>query len=266
MSFYVTLPSDSSMNYFPENKISHYFTRLPMPLDLKGEWEVGLTELIYPHTWRNITEYGNEYEYVLGNSLELADGRPRNGNEYEHDDSDTKKIRIPSGYYESPNDIIKVINYQKFNDRISISYNKHTKKVKVSLKKYAQLKFLSGLAECLGFPPGEVVSNVSTPSSTFESPFIADPHADFKLLYLYSDIVEPQIVGDTVAPLLRVIPVKGEDGDMIHEVFDRPHYIPVTRKNFQTIETVIRTHTGRLVSFDRGKLIVKLHFRQKYLS
>lgn len=46
MSFYVTLPSDSSLSYFSENKISHYVTQLPTTLDLKGEWEVGLVELI----------------------------------------------------------------------------------------------------------------------------------------------------------------------------------------------------------------------------
>lgn len=55
------------------------------------------------------------------------------------------------------------------------------------------------------------------------------------MLYLYSDTVKPQIVGDTVTPFQRVISVKGEEGDMIHEVFDRHHYIPLTRKIFQTI-------------------------------
>lgn len=266
MSFYVTLPSDSSLNYFPENKISHFVTRLPSSLDLKGEWEVGLTELIYPHMWNNITEFTNGYEYVLGENIEWTNGRPRNESEFEIGASEVKKARIPPGFYESPNDIIKILNYQKFYDKISFNFNKNSKKVRVTLRKNARINFDPGLAESLGFPPGNVGEPFAGSSMYFDSPFAADPHADFKLMYIYSDLVEPQIVGDTVAPLLRVIPVKGHDGEMIHEVFDRPHYIPVTRKNFQTIETVIRTHTGRLMSFERGKLIVKLHFRQKYLS
>ncbi|GFU54458.1 uncharacterized protein TNCV_3024371 [Trichonephila clavipes] len=53
MSFYVTLPSDSSMHFFPENKISHFKTQLPSPVCLNGEWEVGLSEIIYPHSWLN---------------------------------------------------------------------------------------------------------------------------------------------------------------------------------------------------------------------
>ena len=59
MSFYVTLPSDSSMNYFPENKISHFISRLPTPIELKGGWEVGLVEFIYPHTWYNVNSTNN---------------------------------------------------------------------------------------------------------------------------------------------------------------------------------------------------------------
>lgn len=56
--------------------------------------------------------------------------------------------------------------------------------------------------------------------------------ADFKLMYVYNHLVEQQIVGDTVGPLLRVIPVNGQDGDINHEMFDRPYYFRLTRKNF----------------------------------
>lgn len=251
MSFYITLPSDNSLNYFPENKISHFISRLPHPIDLKGEWEVGLAELIYPHTWRNVLEQANHYEYDTGTGS-------------------LKKAKIPSGYYENPAEILRWIQYQNFDKKIDFSYNKHNRKVKINLKPDAKINLLPGLAECLGFPPGMLVNEEyvsrDSPYMSFESPNVADPNYNSNLLYVYNDIIEPQIVGDTVAPLLRVITVKGHDGDTIHELFDRPHYTSVTRKNFQTIETVIRTHTGRLVPFDHGNLIVKLHFRQKYLS
>ena len=51
--FYVTLPSNSSMQYFPDNKTSNFVTKLPRTLQLDGEWEVGLAEIVYPHTWYN---------------------------------------------------------------------------------------------------------------------------------------------------------------------------------------------------------------------
>lgn len=248
MSFYLTLPSDSSLDFYSENKLSHFFTRLPQPIQLTGEWEVGLTEIIYPHMWNNVNDHTNEFAYDIGNGI-------------------LKKGKIATGYYENPAEVIKAFNPQNFQEKIVIAYNKNTKRIKVNLKKNARLVLPEGLAEKLGFLPGEVNNaNEILPSArVVESPFIVDLNSDFHLFYLYTDIVEPQVIGDVQAPLLRIITVRGQDGGMIHELFDRPHYVPILRKNFQTIEIVIRTHSGQLVSFARGKLIVKLHFRLKHL-
>ncbi|GFY67971.1 uncharacterized protein TNIN_431361 [Trichonephila inaurata madagascariensis] len=68
MSFYITLPSDSSMHFFPENKISHFKTRLPSPVYLNGEWEVGLSEIIYPQSWLNVNGTNNYFRYKVGDS------------------------------------------------------------------------------------------------------------------------------------------------------------------------------------------------------
>ena len=83
---------------------------------------------------------------------------------------------------------------------------------------------------------------------------------------VYSDIAEPQIVGDVLAPLLRIINVTGNDGEVICVKYDRPHYLPVSRKLIATLEIVIRTHIGELTPFERGRSYAKIHFRQKYLS
>ena len=65
--FYVTLLSSSSMQYFPDNKKSNFVTKLSRTLQLDGEWEVGLAEVDYPHTWYNIREGKNSVEiYVPG--------------------------------------------------------------------------------------------------------------------------------------------------------------------------------------------------------
>ena len=66
--FYVMLPSNSSMEYFPDNKTSNFVTKLSRTLQLDGEWEVDLAEIVYPHTWYNICEEKNSVEiYTLGN-------------------------------------------------------------------------------------------------------------------------------------------------------------------------------------------------------
>ena len=38
------------MQYFPDNKTSNFVTKLSRILQLDGEWEVGLAEIVYPHT------------------------------------------------------------------------------------------------------------------------------------------------------------------------------------------------------------------------
>ena len=45
--FYITLPSESSRDVFPENNPSEYTVRLPRWIQLKGEWEIGLHSIAY---------------------------------------------------------------------------------------------------------------------------------------------------------------------------------------------------------------------------
>jgi hypothetical protein len=42
------------MDYFPDNTLTHFTTRLPQMMDLDGSWEIGLPEIQYPHSWYDI--------------------------------------------------------------------------------------------------------------------------------------------------------------------------------------------------------------------
>lgn len=87
------------------------------------------------------------------------------------------------------------------------------------------------------------------------------PTADFQnLLYVYADIVEPSSVGDVKAPLLRVI-----GSDSIAKAFanfDMPHYYPLSNREFNRIEIVIKDLAGNMPSFASGTSIVTLHFKK----
>ena len=54
--FYLTLPSNTSLQYYPENTVAQFTTQLAHPIDLQGQWEVRLAEIQYPHSWHNINE------------------------------------------------------------------------------------------------------------------------------------------------------------------------------------------------------------------
>ncbi len=59
-SFYVTLPSNSSMDTHPNNTLTHFFVTLPTSLVFEGDWEVGLVECSYPHRWFNDLDSSNQ--------------------------------------------------------------------------------------------------------------------------------------------------------------------------------------------------------------
>src|SRR5437899_3508753 len=54
--FYLTLPSNSSTEYYPNNILTNYTTKLAVEVSLRGEWEVGLPEIIFPKNWLNLPE------------------------------------------------------------------------------------------------------------------------------------------------------------------------------------------------------------------
>ena len=49
-AFYLTLPSNSSMQIYPTNTLTNFNTQLPNSLFLDGDWEVGVAEIQYPYT------------------------------------------------------------------------------------------------------------------------------------------------------------------------------------------------------------------------
>src|SRR5678816_4110143 len=82
--------------------------------------------------------------------------------------------------------------------------------------------------------------------------FVCDPSKmlhDPGVAYVYSDIVEPQYVGNTKAQLLRVIHFP-KDGRVIS--FPSVHYIPLNNAQFRTVRVYIRDVEGNPYPFTPG--------------
>ena len=83
---------------------------------------------------------------------------------------------------------------------------------------------------------------------------------DIHALYVYApQLVEPTLVGDETAPLLRRARVKGSPGEMVEDTFLTPQYHKVLEKQLSDVSIQIRTGTGRLVPFNWGECILVLH-------
>ncbi|GFW73973.1 uncharacterized transposon-derived protein F54H12.3 [Trichonephila clavipes] len=87
-----------------------------------------------------------------------------------------------------------------------------------------------------------------------KSEFVADTWSNFSVFYVYSDLISLQIVGDTQAPLLRIVRTKGKDGETISQYYDRPQYLPLVRHSFQTVQSELRLNSGDFVPFERGQI------------
>lgn len=64
--FYLTLPSDGSMETFPQNTVAQFKTLLPQTVDLTdGEWQMGLTEMMYGSSVKNILANESYFDILV---------------------------------------------------------------------------------------------------------------------------------------------------------------------------------------------------------
>ena len=84
-------------------------------------------------------------------------------------------------------------------------------------------------------------------------------------MYIYCDLVEPQVVGDAHAPLLRTLPLVRmlDTPEATNKVFNHIYFLPVHQNDIHTIEIDIRDDVGRPLPFKRGCLIVTLVFKER---
>ena len=134
----------------------------------------------------------------------------------------------------------------------TVKFHENTKSVKLSPR----------MAELLGFPTTE---NGTLLWKTSKAPMLPQLEGTAHSLYVYSSVVENQLVGHTVAPLLRVVcPTKHQMGEKVSEKYIRPYYMPVNTNYIDTIDIQIRTTSGNLFPFLSGDpVIVNLHFQQR---
>ena len=252
--FYLTLPSNSSMNYFPKNTLTNFTTKLHHEISLTDDWEVGLSEIILPKNWFNVdkNQYVQIKHYVEEEGMVFT----------------SDKYFIPPGYYTKIESLVSRINAAishintRENPIIKLAVISETS-IEVIIDTDHEIIFSEGLYDVLGIHERYRVLFRNMSGGELRQAINVKPLYDnTQTFYIYCDILENVAVGDTLAPLLRTIDVEGERGTMIHRNFDQPRYLPVQKKNFDTLEILIKDGLGREVPFDKGTLIVTLHFRR----
>jgi len=89
--FYLTLPSNASMDLYPENTLTRYVTSLTQIISMSGQWECGLVEIQYPHSWYNVRSDKTMFAIVTDSGYKIG-------------------VTIEVGYYDRPERTIAAIN------------------------------------------------------------------------------------------------------------------------------------------------------------
>lgn len=264
--FYITLPSNSSLDYYATNSNTNFITQLPSSISLNGggnEWEMALVEIHYPCSFQTITDNDSWMRLSILKSGATGDDNISSG----ADKYNQIKVYLKPGDYGSVLDLLKEINSNETLKKNSVTFE-YIEKVKTvrlrcAEKKVEKVKLSKTLALILGFDPRQQVSLQNNDNGVRP--------ADIKLglpsqMYVYCDLVEPQLVGDTCAPLLRIVDIISYNcpyGAYKTIQFQNPHYVPIIKSTFQTVEIDLRDDTGAQLPFRFGNTCVKLHLRRQ---
>ena len=249
--FYITLPSDSSKDLFPENNPSEYVTKLPRWVQLSGEWEVGLHSIAYKQ-WNIVQHLDEPILYTV----------IQQGQTVKHEAVMIKK------YYTTVHEYISSINesLKKSLEKESlpaddIKFGITNGKVTITLRSGYKVYLRREQAIVLGFMKFGDSEEVKTFTGTELANYVANLHRETNI-HVYNDIIQPQIVGDRTISLLAIIPTKKTTGtyETVYAA-ENIHYIPIQRKSFQKIKVFLRSSTEESIPFEHGRASITLHLK-----
>ena len=289
--FYLTLPSHGCQEIFPDNTVATYKTKLLDEIDLVGDWEVALCDIIYPRSFFNVSK--TQYMSVFRNDIM----------ELEHETVETyvktnaratepgvlKWVNVEAGYYASMHDLIGEIQRLMLSDDQPagrslyamadlslkqrrkllengwpiLDFRETNERLYVTVPARTTVNMSSDLRLIMGMEKAQLpLRNVTEGEIQFLSNRMTDIMGGVYSMYVHCDIVEKTPVGNQLVSLLRIVDIQGKHGDVIHRNFEKPRYVPVLKRHFDSLEIHIRNGFGEVIPFERGTSIVTLHFRQ----
>lgn len=261
-SFYLTLMSNSSFDFYPENKTSNFKVHLGKEIALEGElreWKVCLSDLIYPNTFFNVSEGSNTIKVTQIADINAVES---------HGEIVLKRrigikeveIAIPIGHYFSVEEIIASINKSFFdqfacnlfsknltnNRRVEIDVDEdlvrkgfvsspyiqnnydnlrvdaHMNEIKVHLIDAHMNEIKIHLNGRLSTQLGFQPNENILRLKTSSGQANVDAGIASEML-LYVDVIEPQIISDSFTQLLKIVKTI-EKGMVYGEILTREFY------------------------------------------
>ncbi|KAL3116358.1 hypothetical protein niasHT_002441 [Heterodera trifolii] len=129
-------------------------------------------------------------------------------------------------------------NYDVHRNRFVLNTDpRYVKKVEVSPQ----------LAYILGF------NNTEFMQAENEARFMPDMSGGVSSFHVYTpDLIEPMMIGDVTAPVLRIVTIRGNPDQVIEEQFFAIQYHKILLKEVSEILIEVRTNSGSLMPFQYG--------------
>ena len=143
-SFHTILPSNSSIKTYPDNTLNHYVTALWNRIELDGDWDVALSEILFQRTWYNIQENICMLSIITsGNEIDLF---------------------LPEGFYSDGHQLVDRCNRmieRNLKDTGTIvdtkfPYDATSRKISVHVGADNVVTLSSDLASIMGFSPRQL--------------------------------------------------------------------------------------------------------------
>ncbi len=282
--FYVNLSSDTKTDF--KNSKALFKIKLPITFKLKtGHWKVALTQISYPFNWNNmdastkisiIHKIGAGYENFepiiddaqINLIKSYLNDKPKlTPNDMSHWIKTTYSLDV--GYYPNVESIAESIlkkfklktsdtanknlpiEYVSNNDGDAVSFNGPRAYIFLKSAKWDSALFLDGTHE-----NGDYRISVGAVGATAVLDVINS-------IYVYSSIVEHNIVGSSEIPLLTIVPVEGKHGTQVTYTPLRPEYKSVAQEYINDIEMQLARSNGKDIPFLTGGVVrVTLHFKR----
>ena len=290
------LPSNSSSKYFPNNTISNYTTKLPQTIELDGEWEVGLAEIMIPLYFDNVVQFKATNQQFTFPAIQYPNIPSLLGVLFcqvlKNTDNTTAAACIEEFIKEAESVLsnaesvvvagvsihnkIAAAPSQKYVLFPPILYGSPRQLIggmygaaqdaatATSIREYI-LNVCEGYKDAVASKDGDALKTLAA-YNVDTTKTLTPKH--LQLIYVYCDIIAYQYTGDMMSRLLRVVHHnidKAKSNGMAHYWFEPLHYIPVAVNSFETIEISLQTGLSEPLPFCTGPTPshVVLHFRRR---
>jgi len=294
MSFYVTLPSNGAdlktEEDLKKNTKTDFVINFDHPLELRYyDYEVALVEVWFPFNWK--VKYGEILVKYRENNLdsrlmgiiivEWYDGiTPQNLVNHLNSLIHVENIVTENGILTNLMINAFIKTHFKLNDVGSLLISIDPKiEIKISgvLKNILINHTLNSDSDVMDFEEAKnfINNNIEITenyvflkgSNNFlhQFDFLGQRFNIIAEIYVYTNIIDYQYVGQTSAQLLGVVSVNNEFNNTCHTIYVSPHYLPVLDNKIESIRIFMRDGLGNKIKFNssHSNVIYKLHFRRR---